>query len=68
MIDEFEEQRDRERIMWRNSARQARDRRLAREAEEREARDKEGEEYPVVRATVGAVGDGSNWRGRREVS
>ena len=50
MIDEYEEQRDRERIMWRHRAREARDRRLALEAEERVARDKEGEDYPVVKA------------------
>ena len=68
VIEEYEEQQNRERIMWRHRAREARDRRLALEAEERVARDKEGEDYPVVRATVGAVGDGSNWRGRREVS
>ena len=54
--------------MWRNNCRLARDRGLAREAEEREARAKEEEDYPVVKATVGAVGDGSGWRGRREVS
>ena len=67
VIDEIEEQRDRERIMWRNSCRLARDRALAREAEEREARAREEENYPVVRATVGAVGDGSSWRERRQV-
>ena len=53
--------------MWRRSCRLARDRTLAREAEEREARAKEEENYPVVRATVGAVGDGSSWRERRQV-
>ena len=51
--------------MWRNSCRLARDRALAREAEEREARVREEEDYPVVRATVGAVGDGSSWRVRK---
>ena len=64
IIDEIEEQRDRERILWRQSCRLARDRR---EAAEREAKARE-EDYPVVKATVGAVGDGSSWRGRREVS
>ena len=68
IIDEIEEQKDRERIMWRRSCRLARDRALAREAEEREAKAREEENYPVVRATVGAVGDGSSWRERREVS
>ena len=68
MIEEYEERQNRERIMWRHRAREARDRRLALEAEERVARNKEGEDYPVVRATFGAVGDGSTWRGRREVS
>ena len=67
VIDEYEEQRDRERIVWRNNYRLSRDRRSAREAEEREAKAEE-EDYPVVRARVGAVGDGSNWSGRREVS
>ena len=67
VIDEVEEQRDRERIVWRRSCRLARDRALAREAEEREGKYREEENYPTVRATVGAVGDGSNWRERREV-
>ena len=50
--------------MWRQRAREARDRRLA---EERVASDPVGEEsYPVVRASFGAVGDGR--RGKREVS
>ena len=65
VIDEIEEQRDRERILWRRDCRLAHDRR---EAAEREARAREEESYPVVKATVGAVGDGSSWRGRREVS
>ena len=47
--------------MWRRNARLARDRR---EAEEREARAREGEVYPVVRASNGAVGDG---RERKQV-
>ena len=47
--------------MWRRNARLARDRR---EAEEREARAREEEAYPVVRATYGAVGDG---RERKQV-
>ena len=51
--------------MWRQRAREARDRRLA---EERVARGNVGEDYPVVRASFGAVGDGSAWRGGREVS
>ena len=65
VIEEFEERQNRERIMWRQRAREARDRRLA---EERVARDNEREDYPVVRASFGAVGDGSAWRGGREVS
>ena len=65
VIEEFEERQNRERIMWRQRAREARDRRLA---EERVARDNEGEDYPIVRASFGAVGDGSAWRGKREVS
>ena len=68
VIEEYEEQQNRERIMWRHRAREARDRRLAQEAEERVAMNKEGEDYPVVRASFGAVGDGSAWRGKREVS
>ena len=47
--------------MWRRNARLARDRR---EAEEREARAREEELYPVVRASIGAVGDG---RERKQV-
>ena len=50
--------------MWRRNARLARDRR---EAEEREARAREEETYPVVRASVGAVRDGSGWRERKQV-
>ena len=65
VIDAMEEQREREQMLWRRNARLARDRR---EAAEREARAQEGENYPVVKATCGAVGDGSSWRGRREVS
>ena len=61
VIDEIEEQRDQERILWRRSARLARDQRVA---EELEARAREEELYPVVRATMGAVGDG---RGRNQV-
>ena len=47
--------------MWRRNARLARDQR---EAEELEARAREEELYPVVRATMGAVGDG---RERKQV-
>ena len=57
----MEDQREREKIMWRRNVRLARDRR---EAEEREARAREEESYPVVRATYGAVGDG---RERKQV-
>ena len=65
VIDAMEEQREREQMLWRRNARLARDRR---EAAEREARAQEEEMYPVVKATCGAVGDGSSWRERREVS
>ena len=65
VIEEFEERQNRQRIMWRRRAREARDRRLA---EERVARDNEGEDYPIVRASFEAVGDGSVRRGKREVS
>ena len=65
VIDAMEEQREREQMLWRRNARLARDRQ---EAVEREARAQEEEVYPVVKATCGAVGDGSSWRGRREVS
>ena len=65
VIDAIEEQREREQMLWRRNARLARERR---EAAEREAKSQEDESYPVVRATCGAVGDGSSWRGRREVS
>ena len=41
VINEYEEQRDRERIMWRHRAREARDRRLSLEPKERSARDQE---------------------------
>ena len=64
IVDEIEEQRERERILWRRNARLARERR---EAEEREARAREEESYPVVKATIGAVGDGSGWRERKQV-
>ena len=69
VIDEMEEQRDRERIAWRRSCRLARDRALEREIEA----GKENVNYPVVKATVGhgVVGDGqgsvSGWRERKEV-
>ena len=63
VIEEFEKRHNRERIMWRQRVREARDRRLA---EERVARGNVGEDYPVVRASFGAVGDGR--RGKREVS
>ena len=60
IMEEVEERREQEKIMWRRSARLARDRRVA---EELEARARE-EQYPVVRPTMGAVGDG---RGRKQV-
>ena len=65
VIEEFEKRHNRERIMWRQRAREARDRRLA---EERVARGNVGEDYPVVSASFGVVGDGGAWRGGREVS
>ena len=65
VIDAMEEQREREQRLWRRNARLARDRQ---EAFEREARAQEEEAYPVVKATCGAVGDGSSWRERKEVS
>ena len=65
VIDAMEEQREREQMLWRRNARLARDRR---EAAEREAKSQEEENYPVVKATCGAVGDGSSWRERKEVS
>ena len=55
IMEEMEERREREKIMWRRNARLARDRR---EAEELEARAVEEAAYPVVRARMGAVGDG----------
>ena len=63
IIEEFEERQNQERIYWRRRAREARDRRLA---EERMSSDPVGEDlnYPVVKATYGAVGD----RGDMEVS
>ena len=61
IVEEIEERREQERILWRRSARLARDQRVA---EELEARAREEEQYPVVRATMGAVGDG---RGRKQV-
>ena len=61
IMEEIEERREQERIMWRRSVRLARDQRVA---EELEARAREEEQYPVVRATMGAVGDG---RGRNQV-
>ena len=65
VIDEIEDARDRERILWRNSCRAARDRRVA---AEREAKALEEAQYPVVKASLGAVGDGRQWRERKEVS
>ena len=64
VIDAMEEQREREQMLWRRNARLARERR---EAAEREAKARE-ENYPVVKATLGTVGDGSSWRERKEVS
>ena len=64
-MEEQQEQREREQMLWRRNARLARERR---EAAEREAKSQEEESCLVVRATCGAVGDGSSWRGRREVS
>ena len=61
IMEEIQERREREKIMWRRNARLARDRR---EAEELEARAAEEVNYPVVRARMGAVGDG---RGRNQV-
>ena len=61
IMEEIEERREQEKIMWRRNARLARDRRVA---EELEARAQEEEPYPVVRVTMGAVGDG---RGRNQV-
>ena len=67
VIDEIEERKDRERIAWRRSCRMARDRALEREAETGEG----AVSYPVVKATVGAVGDGQpsglGWREMKEV-
>ena len=65
VIEEFEECQNRDRIMWRQRVREARDRGFP---EERVARGNVGEDYPVVSASFGAVGDGSAWRGGREVS
>ena len=65
VIEEFEERQNRDRIMWRQRVREARDRGFP---EERVARGNVGEDYPVVSASFGAVGDGSAWRGKREVS
>ena len=68
VIDEIEERKDRERIEWRRSCRLARDRALAREAEAREAQaGEEREAYPVVKATIGGVGEGHSSRERKEV-
>ena len=61
IIDEMEERRERERILWRRNACLARDQR---EAEEREARAREEEQYPIVKASMGVVGDG---RERKQV-
>ena len=61
-MEEMEERRQREKIMWRHNARLARDRR---EAEEREAKAAEETAYPVVRARVGAT---SGERERSQVS
>ena len=65
VIEAFEEQQNRERMYWRRRAREARDRRLA---EERMTCDPVGEDlnYPVVKASYGAVGDSR--RGDMEVS
>ena len=60
-MEEIEERREQEKILWRRTARLARDRRVA---EELEARAREEENYPVMKATMGAVGDG---RGRNQV-
>ena len=62
IMEAMEERREQEKIQWRKSARLARERRMA---EELEAIAREEEQYPVVRATMGAVGDG---RGRKQVS
>ena len=62
VMEEMEERRERERILWRRNARLARDRR---EAAEAEARDAEEPVYPVVRARMGAERDG---RERSQVS
>ena len=62
-MEEIEERREQEKILWRRNARLARDRRVA---EELEAKAREEESYPVVRATVGAMGDGRG-RGRNQV-
>ena len=61
IMEEIEERREQEKILWRRNARLARDRRVA---EELEAKAQEEEPYPVVHATMGAVGDG---RGRNQV-
>ena len=45
IMEEIEERREQEKIMWRRSARLARDRRVA---EELESRAREEEQYPVV--------------------
>ena len=50
-MEEVEERREREKILWRRNARQARDRRVAMETE---ARAKVEADYPIVRARVGA--------------
>ena len=62
-MEEIEERREQEKILWRRNARLARDRRVA---EDLKAKAREEESYPVVRATVGAVGDGRG-RGRNQV-
>ena len=61
IIDEMEDRRERKRILWRRNARLARDQR---EAEERKARAREEEQYTVMKASIGAVGDG---RERKQV-
>ena len=67
IVDEMEDRRERERILWRRNARLAREAgmRAGREAAEMEARAAEEMEYPVVRARVGAVKEG---RERSQVS
>ena len=66
IVDEMEDRREKERILWRRNARLAREAgmRAGREAAAMEARAEELE-YPVVRARVGAVKEG---RERSQVS